>query len=134
MVVLLHLGINTLSTMRRIPTTSSRPLHVDFDQYTCGDQSFKYELTVLIRNDINELQHALLTSVEKNEPHAFYKVSHRVYTSLSVLNDRELIAMIEDLKNDFTKAEDVIFHKKVAEMNRICEGIKISLNQVMGAA
>ncbi len=134
MPVPLHLSINTLSIMRHIPTTFSRPLHVDLDEYTCGDQSFKYELTALIRNDINELQHALLTSVEKNEPQAFYKVSHRVYTSLSVLNDRELIAVIEDLKNDFTKSENVIFHKKVAEMNRMCEGIKISLNQVMGEA
>ena len=80
-------------------TGGRKPLAIDFDLHTDGDQEFKRELIVLMIDNIRELQESFTKSKDANQPGLFRETSHKVKPTISILNDHELMETIEALKN-----------------------------------
>jgi hypothetical protein len=77
-------------------SSSMRPLFIDFDAYTDGDDDFKKELIVLIIDNLRELQQIL--SPNSHDIQVFHKVCHKVKATLVMLDDSEMMVTIEQLK------------------------------------
>jgi hypothetical protein len=75
-----------------------RKLTIDFDQYTDGDPVFKSELTVLMLDNIKELQLSLGEAMKVNDSEIFRKTCHKVKPTLSMIDDAEFNDIIEVLK------------------------------------
>jgi hypothetical protein len=72
-----------------------RPLQVDFNQYTDGDNEFKKELIVLMIDNIKELQTSAKAAGQHNDVQIFSKICHKIKPTLSMLEDQELTSSIE---------------------------------------
>jgi hypothetical protein len=75
-----------------------RRLAIDFDLYTDGDPEFKSELTVLMLDNIKELQQALSEAGKINDAEIFRKTCHKIKPTLSMIDDAEFNDIIEVLK------------------------------------
>jgi hypothetical protein len=98
-----------------------RPLVVDFDLYADNDPDFKQELIELMVDNLEELLEAYKTSVEQKDPPFFSKACHKVKTTLVMLEDKELDALVEDLKT--MEADET----RAFLLKKICEEIIASL-------
>ncbi len=98
-----------------------RTLSIDFNLYTDNDAGFKQQLIDLMIENLQELQHAYGASVEQKDSTCFSKACHKVKTTIIMLEDKELIALIEDLKRFDANAE------KVPLLNGLCTEIIDSL-------
>ncbi|MBA4055989.1 MAG: hypothetical protein C0490_14840 [Marivirga sp.] len=79
-------------------STSKRTLFIDFEMYADNDPEFKQELIALMIDNLNELHKAYGTSVKQKDPEIFRKACHKVKTTLVMLEDPEIDAVVEDLK------------------------------------
>ena len=102
-------------------SSSMRPLFIDFDAYTDGDDDFKKELIVLIIDNLRELQQIL--SPNSYDIQVFHKVCHKVKATLVMLDDSEMMETIEQLKI-------MTNHSQLNLLDKICEDIIESLNRV----
>jgi hypothetical protein len=80
-----------------LPPAGSRPLFIDFDLYTDGDQDFKSELITLMIDNIRELQQSMKLASQQNNIDLFHKACHKVKPTISMLNDPAFIQCIEGL-------------------------------------
>lgn len=97
-----------------------RPLFVDFDQHTDGDQEFKKELILLMIDNIKELEHAL-KFVEK-DLETFTKVIHKIKPTLAMLEDPDVNKSIENIKAGKDKQTEInTLRKLCAEVVRSLE-------------
>jgi len=76
-----------------------RTLFIDFDLYAEDDPDFKLELIALMIDNLNELHAAYGVSINQKEPMIFRKAYHKVKTTIAMLEDPELNAVVEELKN-----------------------------------
>jgi hypothetical protein len=79
-------------------TVSKRTLLVDFELYADNDPEFKQELIALMIDNLTELHSAFKDSVKQNDPDIFRKSCHKMKTTLVMLEDPELDAIVIDLK------------------------------------
>jgi hypothetical protein len=100
--------------------SSARPLFIDFDAYTDGDQDFKKELIVLMIDNLRELQQILRP--ESHDIQIFHKVCHKVKATLVMLDDAEVLEIIEQLKI-------MTNHSQLDQLNQICGDIIESLGR-----
>jgi hypothetical protein len=99
-------------------SVATKPLAVDFDLHTDGDEEFKRELVALMIDNVNELKDSLRKAISQNNLDSFRETCHKVKPTISILNDKELIDVIEEIKHqiDENKKRDA-----VALFNRLCE-------------
>jgi len=101
-------------------SSSARPLYIDFDAYTDGDQEFKKELIVLIIDNLHELKHMLRPQL--HDIQVFHKVCHKIKATLVMLNDVEMMDIIEQLKI-------MTNHSQLTQLDKICDDIIESLDK-----
>ena len=99
----------------------SRTLFVDFELYADNDPDFKRELIDHMVDNLQELLQAYRTSIDQNDTTPFQKVCHKVKTTLVILEDDELNALVEDLKNMSVEGA------RISLLNKICAEIIASL-------
>jgi aminopeptidase-like protein len=104
-------------------TNHNRPLKIDFEFYTDGDDAFKVELVTLLISNLRELQQSLHSAREKNDNIIFQTASHKVKPSLSMLNDEEFTTLVDDMK------ETMFDQDKYQSFNRVSENIITSLEK-----
>lgn len=102
---------------------NNRPLFIDFDQYTDGDDDFKKELVKLMVDNIRELKEALETA--EQDVQFFQRVSHKTKPTIEMLNDKAF----EDLIAQVKTAEDM--RPAIAELRVICAQIMKSLERIV---
>jgi len=96
---------------------TKRKLFIDFDLYADNDPDFKQELIELMIDNLQELQQAYRLSAEQHDPQIFLKACHKVKTTLCMLEDIELQAVVEDLKHPgMTQDKVFLFNKLSAEI------------------
>lgn len=76
-----------------------RILSIDFSDYAGDDTAFKQELIGLMIENLQELQNVYRRSFKQKDSSLFLKVCHKVKTTVLMLEDKELIALVEELKN-----------------------------------
>ena len=101
-----------------------RPLFIDFDLYTDGDADFKKELITLMIENLRELQKVK----QQNDHSLFLKACHKVKSTLNILNDNALNAVVNDLSEAAVKNEQGK-QEHVAQLHALCEEIVRSLEQ-----
>ena len=84
-----------------------RPLSIDFDMYTEGDENFKREIILLMINNLVELQQALGAVQEQGSNiNSFHKACHKVASTLTMLDDTELMSEISKIKDSTVPEEE----------------------------
>lgn len=112
------------------PAGNLRPLKIDFDLHTDGDPVFKTELVQLLMENVSELRQSLDSALKQNDPQAFLKTCHKVYTAISMLNDADLTYIVDKIRSmmrgpiDHT---DKTLLADVAILNNIGEAVWKSL-------
>lgn len=66
----------------------------NLDRCTDGDVEFRKELAQLLANNVIELITSIQSSLEKNDPEIFVRSVHKTKTTLSILNDKDLLERI----------------------------------------
>jgi CheY-like chemotaxis protein len=119
---------NKINEYTRV-ATSPRPILMDFESYTDGDQAFKVELISLLIGNLQELQRSLFNTVSKGSD-IFFAICHKVKPTLSMLQDQELESILEELKTLINGRQEkmiVAFHEKQGQFNKLCNNIIGSL-------
>jgi CheY-like chemotaxis protein len=75
-----------------------RPLSIDFNRYTEGDEAFKHELLLIMISNIYELMQGLQKGIEFNDMGIFRKIYHKVQPALAIIDDKEFMDVIQELK------------------------------------
>ncbi len=105
---------------------NNRPLFVDFDLYTHDDPDFKKELIGLMLKDVSELQSSLALAQELDDVSIYQKACHKMNSTLTILDDKELINVVAEVKKDIKNPEGTSF------FNRLCSEIINSLKMNQG--
>jgi hypothetical protein len=111
-----------------------RPLNIKFDIYSDGeDNEFKSELVSLMRGSVLELQQAGALAFKLKSAEVFKKASHKAKSTLVLLDDSELLAIVEEFKNHLIEAEtrlsDSMNPCKIQKLNELCDSIVESLER-----
>ncbi len=102
---------------RTIVSKPKRALLIDFELYADNDPDFKRELITLMIDNLREVLAAYKASVKQSEPDIFSKACHKMKTTLVMLEDPELTAVVEDLKRPDAEPGNVSrFGKIIAEL------------------
>lgn len=78
---------------------SKRALSIDFAQFSDNDPAFKARLIDLMIENLAELEEGYYQTVNSKDPTFLLKAYHKVKTTLTMLDDKELDAVVEDLKD-----------------------------------
>ena len=78
---------------------TNRELYVDFALYTDNDPEFKAELIDGMIDNLEELEQAYFQSLTQQDPAFLRRAFHKVQTTLAMLNDTELNAVLEKMKD-----------------------------------
>lgn len=105
-----------------------RPLSIDYDLYTDGDEVFKKDLIVMMIENLQELQQAITVADKQNSAPGFFTSVHKVKTTLTMLNDRDLDAALVEAQSEgfFTSAGR---DATVITVIRVCNEIIRSLQK-----
>lgn len=103
-------------------TNNDRPLFINFDQYTDGDNDFKKELVTLMIDNIRELKEALETAGQ--DVQFFQKVTHKIKPTIEMLDDKEFEDLILQVKTAVDR------QPAIASLQVICSQIISSLQKV----
>jgi hypothetical protein len=96
-----------------------RPLLIDFDAYTDGDNDFKKELIDLMIDNLEELRQVL----RQQDADLYRKVCHKIKATVVMLEDEEFQRMINDLQ---VRISD---EKGIEALDRISQAIVESLKK-----
>jgi len=125
------------SSNNSTPAGNHRPLKIDFDLHTDGDPVFKAELVELLMENIAELRQSLDAAIKQNDPQAFLKTCHKVYTAIAMLNDADLSYVVDKIRNvmrnpidptDKTLLADVATLHNIGEA--VWKSLEIELNSI----
>jgi hypothetical protein len=82
------------------------------DAYTDGDPDFKQVLIPLIIENLLELQQALHWANERCDLSFFHKACHKASTTLDMLECKEFMDIVEELKANIGKSDSVTLFDK----------------------
>lgn len=87
-----------------------KPLAIDFDLHTDGDDEFKRELVTLMIDNIEELQESLKQSTKQNSIQLFRDCCHKITPTINILDDKQFTEAIESIKHqeDSSRREQAI--------------------------
>lgn len=112
-----------MMTSRIFGSPAGRPLFIDFNAYTDGDDEFKKELIDLMIENLQELQQTSKLAAQNNDGPLFHRVCHKIKATTEMLSDAEFSETIEQLKVIVTDAS------RIAHLDKICGGIIDSLRK-----
>jgi len=108
----------------------SRPLNMDFDLYTEGDQEYKTELCSLMIVSLQDLQQSLSDSIQDHDPGLFLNATHKATVTIDMLADMEFQTVASDLKRDFLSADkDDQLTARARHFQKLCDSIISSLQK-----
>jgi CheY-like chemotaxis protein len=113
------------------PTLECRPLRIKFDLYTdSNDTDFKTELVSLMMSNMRELQHASYKAYYAGDARIFQTISHKVKSSMILLDDQEFTYAVDDLKHAFvTGGKSALLQEKIIKFNYLSESIVKTLDK-----
>jgi hypothetical protein len=107
-----------------------RPLHIDFDAYTEGDQEYKKELSRVLIDSLIELRRSLTEAIQQNNPTLFFEATHKTMVTLSILADKEFNEIIEKMKRHVVNVDNGGFDTlDLNHFHDVCDLIVISLRK-----
>ena len=108
--------------------TGNRPLFIDFNLHTDGDEVFKKELITLMIDNLRELLSAQDHSQKKNDHSFFLKACHKMKSTLTMLDDKELLQVVHELSDPLLNF-DGQKTGRIKKFTTLCEGIIKSLDK-----
>ena len=105
-------------------TTTRRPLSIDFDIHTDGDQDFKNELVTLMIDNVVELK-TCFASIERHGHESFLKAIHKMKATIEIINDKDLSELIARFRNE----DEARKKGNAAVFDSVCTEIIHSLQQ-----
>jgi CheY-like chemotaxis protein len=116
----LHFKINPFL----ITELEERPVYINFDMFGENDQAFRSQLVSLMVINLRELQFASYRAFYSYDKHALLASLHKVKSTITILNDRELLNLIEDVKESFVSNEKKeVVQSKIRKLNEFIEGL-----------
>jgi HPt (histidine-containing phosphotransfer) domain-containing protein len=106
----------------------NRPLFINFDLHTDGDNDFKKELIALMIENMRELIWAQNRSHQQNDHSFFLKACHKMKSTLAMLDDKELLQVVHELSDPILNL-DGQKPERVKRFVTLCEGIIKSLDK-----
>lgn len=106
----------------------NRPLCIDFNTYTDGDEVYKKKLISMLIVNILELQRAQFLADCKKSQVIFLNACHKMTLTLTILNDNDLNEAVRLLKDPLL----VTMENKqyaITLLNTVCDGIIRSLEK-----
>jgi CheY-like chemotaxis protein len=113
--------IKTYVTDPREHSYERMSISIDFDLYTEGDPAFKQELVSLLIDNISELKQSLEVAVQENNPPEFFKTCHKASTAIKILNNKDLMEVVEVIKDHLKNRLSSLLHEKVALFNSLSD-------------
>ena len=92
---------------------SRRVLAVDFAQFSDEDPSLKGRLIDLMIDNLIELEQGYYLSARSGDASFLLKTYHKVTTTLKMLQDKELDAVVEDLKDPDLGPAAISHYKRI---------------------
>ncbi len=118
--------------MREVTTKTLKPLQIRFDDYGAGDDNeFKYELIVLMTGSMRELKLAARNAIELGGADNLKRAIHKSKSTLTLINDDELMDAVNDLSHAMAQPESTGGHisEVLARFNIVCDSVIDSLEQ-----
>jgi PAS domain S-box-containing protein len=117
------------------PVPTSRRFQVSLEHYSEGDVEFKRDLAMLLIKNIKELHQSLLTALQTQDTGIFKRACHTGKTTLSMLEDAELDAVIERLKISIIKKSsgNTGLKSQVAQFEELVRKITRDLQEEINA-
>ena len=112
------------------PSLDPRPLKIKFDLYADSEPDFKSELVELMISNVTELQYACYKAFYTGEAKLFQTISHKIKSTLILLDDREFVYVIDDLKQSFLAGNSpAAIQEKIHKFNYLSEAILKTLTK-----
>ncbi len=92
----------------------------NLDRCTDGDVEFRKELAQLLANNVIELMTSIESTLEKNDPEIFSRSVHKTKTTLSILNDKELLDRISIIQSKLKEPSNNGLSDEVEKMIARC--------------
>jgi CheY-like chemotaxis protein len=105
----------------------------NLDRCTDGDVEFRKELAQLLANNVMELMTTVKEAVTENDPEIFIRSVHKTKTTLSILNDSELLEQISIIQVKLKNADHGNLDDHVTRMTKRCKKTIEVLNLVSAA-
>ena len=102
---------------------NNKSLSEKLDDFTDNDTEFKQELIGLMIHNLRELQNAVGQLTIRSQFPYFEKIVHKTKSVLVILDDFELNAVIEDLKNTINNSADMMLREKIQQFNHVSDNI-----------
>ena len=103
---------------------SDVPVNINFDMFGTSDYSFRSQLVALMVANLRELQYSSYRAYYSFDKHALLASLHKVKSTITLLNDRQLVSLIEDVKGSFLSNEKKeVTQMKITKLNEFIEGI-----------
>lgn len=108
-----------------------RPLCIDFNTLTDGDEVYKKKLISMLIVNVLELQRAQLLADSQNNPVIFLTACHKMTFTLEILNDDDLNEFVRQLKNPLLVPGESKPYM-ITLFNTVCDEIIRSLEKEAG--
>ncbi|MBT1705113.1 PAS domain S-box protein [Chryseosolibacter indicus] len=95
-----------------IAVSAEKGRKINLEQYTEGDEEFKYELAGLIISNIVELDKSLEQSIKTNNADIYRTTCHKVKPTISMLRDQEFTEVIDALKDLINNSSLALLNQK----------------------
>jgi CheY-like chemotaxis protein len=113
------------------PLVEPRPINIRFDHFQGSDAKFRYDLTLLMTQNIRELEEALFKSFYGTGRKDFHAAAHRVKSTLILLNDHEYDYLVDNLKEGLQGNDRKVLADKINRFSILSESIIKSLGDYL---
>ena len=102
----------------------------NLDRCTDGDVEFRKELAQLLANNVIELMTSIESSLKENDPEIFVRSVHKTKTTLSILNDKEILDRISLIQAKLKEGDRRSIEGDVEKMLNRCKKTIEVLSQI----
>ncbi len=113
------------------PLVEPRPINIKFDFFQNADTKFRYDLTLLMAQNIRELEESLFKSFYTADKRGFHSTAHKVKSTLILLNDQEYDYLVDNLKESLPTTDRKALTEKINRFSVLSESILKSLNEYL---
>jgi len=125
----LHCKINHYLLLNSL---EARPLKIKFELYADSDSDFKQELIMLMISNLHELQQASYRAYYANDAKMFQTITHKVKSTMILLDDQEFTCAVDDVKYAFATGEKGSrLQQRINKLNYLSESILKTLEGEM---
>jgi CheY-like chemotaxis protein len=106
---------------KHLDKTRPEVVIANLDRCTDGDVEFRKELAQLLANNVIELMTSIESALEKDDPEIFIRSVHKTKTTLSILNDKELLERISGIQTKLKEQNRENLDAEVEKMITRCK-------------